>query len=99
MSAKKSRPNLSVGSTFLAKVGGNRFPFQVEVLSQKGDDIEVRISYPARPKICDRCGHGHNLSLNGVTGVVVCMTSRCGQSFGYTTVETKKMKVSDFASV
>ena len=96
-STKKSELDLSVGSKFLVTVDKGAFPIQAEVLSRKGEDIEVGISTPARPKICGQCGHGRNLSVNGATGVVVCMTTGCGRDFGYSKKAKKvTMKISDF---
>jgi len=89
--------DLSVGSKFLVEIGRDLFPVQVEVLSRNGEKVEVEISTPASPKICSRCGHGRNLSINGVTGVVVCMTTGCGHDFGYSSKTARTtMKVSDF---
>lgn len=96
LNIKSGAPDLSIGSIFLLAEDDEHFPVQVEVLSREGDDVEVIISNSASPDICDQCGHGRNLSLDGVTGVVTCMTSHCGKEFGYELGEIKRMKVSDF---
>lgn len=96
--ARTNTLDLSVGSMFL--VDNERHgSAQIEVLSRKGEDVEVRISFPARPSECDRCHHDLGLSMNGVTGVMVCMTTGCGKDFGYEPWKTQVMRVSDFVRV
>ena len=72
-------------------------PYRIKVLSRKEEKIEVEISAPVRPEICDQCGLMGGLSENPFTGVVVCMTTGCGKDFGYSTkVKKVTMKISDF---
>ena len=96
-SPKKGVPDLSVGSTFLLGVG-DHYPSQIKVISRDGEKVEVRISVPARPETCDQCGHDRNLSMNAVTGVVVCMTTGCGHDFGYDSVKKVVVNASAFAT-
>lgn len=98
-SAKKDSSAILVGEKFLVLWDSNHYPVQIEVLSKLGDEFQVKFSTPATPKTCDRCGHGRNLSLNAITGVVVCMTTGCGGNFGYQEVTTTKMKASDLVPI
>ena len=91
-------PPLSIGSEFLFDYGA-RYPVLAEVLSRKGDRLVIKFSPPGRPTTCRQCGTDSGLSVNGVTGVVVCMTTGCGHNFGYSKRgKTTKMKVSDFTN-
>ena len=93
----QKEPDLLVGSTFLMSAGEDSFPIRVKILSKgKGGKVECKISSPASPEKCDECGHGRNLSVDGITGVVVCMTSGCGKDFGYDPSMKVTMKESIF---
>lgn len=87
--------DISVDSMFLVEWGKGCYPVQVEVLGRSGNNFRVRLSTPASPRTCDKCGHGRNLSMNTTTGVVVCMAPGCGKNFGYRSVGTTIMKSAD----
>lgn len=87
--------DLSVGSKFLVDFGA-RHPVQAEILAKDGDKLQVKFRQPARPRTCPNCLHAV-LSVNAVTGVVVCKNTGCGHDFGYSrSGKVATMKVSDF---
>lgn len=95
----KEGPDLSVGSTFLVEMAGAGlgFPVRIKVLSREGEKVSVEMSVPLRPKVCDQCGRSGGLSVDVITGEVVCMTTGCGKDFGYNPLTVlKTVKVSDF---
>ena len=96
---KHTPPDLSIGSTFFLSVNSDHYPAKIKVLSRKEEKVEIEISMPVQPETCNQCGHGRNLSVNGITGVVVCMTTGCGQDFGYQSVETATVNASDLTTL
>ena len=85
-----------VGETLFFYIIGLRYPAKAEILSINKETFKAVLSFPARPDMCDWCGHGRNLSTNDTTGIVICMTTGCGQDFGYQPGHMTEMKVSDF---